>query len=107
QLLRFGLAPGDHERQPAEQDLRLTSVEQRDAAGELVYRAEYDDHREVSLPGGQSVTLPFVVRFEDPSRSRDVQVRFKSIDPNVEVPAEAFHQPTPGGMTVEMSPCAP
>lgn len=106
QLLVFHIPREQSEAQPREQQLRLVESELRGPDGEVVFRAEYDDHREVELPrGGARVAMPFVLRFEDPRRGRDVLVRFKAIEPNVEPPDGAFSQPVPGGLAVERASC--
>ncbi len=105
QVLELGIPNAHAELPPEEQELRLVRSELRGADGAVVFRAEYDDHRAVDLPGGGRLTMPFVLRFEDPTHGRDVLVRFKRIEPNVEAPEGAFVQASPGGVAVETAPC--
>jgi hypothetical protein len=105
EALELRLREGDAEKPPEAQELRLVRAEVRDAEGQLAWRAEYEDYREVALPNGGEVPMPFVLRFEDPRHHRDVLVRFKRIEPNVEIPENAFDQPAPGGITPETVGC--
>ncbi len=105
EVLELRVREADVEQPPEAQELRLVRAEVRGPEGRLQWRAEYEDYREVELPGGGEVPMPFVLRFEDPRNHRDVLVRFKAIEPNVEAPAGAFEQPVPGGLTAETVEC--
>ncbi len=105
QVLVFHIPRSQTDAPPAEQDLRLVESELRGPDGEVTFRAEYEDHREVELPTGERVAMPFVLRFEDPRHGRDVLVRFKRVEPNVAPPESAFVQPAPSGLRVETVGC--
>jgi outer membrane lipoprotein-sorting protein len=105
QTLVFHIPDAHAELPPEQQELRLVRSELRDPSGSVAFRAEYDDHRSVDLPSGERIAMPFVLRFEDPANGRDVLVRFKRIDPNVEPPPGAFEQAPPGGVSVEVVEC--
>jgi outer membrane lipoprotein-sorting protein len=105
EILELRVPARDAEAQPEAQELRLARAEVRDPSGRVAWRAEYEDYRDVALPGGGEVPMPFVLRFEDPRSHRDVLVRFKKIEPNVDVPETAFEQPIPGGVTPEPVEC--
>ncbi len=107
QVLTVHVHEDDLERAPEAQRLRLVKVETFDAAGEPLWRAAFDDHREVRSEAGEVFTLPFALQFEDLRREAEVVVRFEEIAVNVSVPEGAFSQPVPGGLRPETVSCAP
>ena len=100
----------DREQPLLGQRLRLRRSEVFGPSGERQWRATYDDYRVIEDPRSEErprlgVAMPFVVRFEDFRQRADTTVRFKTIDLNVDVPAEAFRQEPRPGIETEMVLC--
>lgn len=104
QVIELAVREHDLQSPPEEQRLRLMRSEVLDARGHTEWRASWDDYRVLPL-GEMGVAMPYEVRFEDPSRGVDTLMRFRSIDLNVDVPAEAFVQSPRSGITVEHVSC--
>mgnify|MGYP001826413803 FL=1 len=100
QELSYSVRPGDRERSPSEQRLRLRRSTERGADGVTRWEATYDDYIEVD---GQS--FPTRVRFVDELNGADTEVRVRSISVDPDVPDEAFRQTPASGMTIETAPC--
>ncbi len=99
--------PFDLERPIEEQRLRIARAELFDATGATIWRITYGDHRVIppSENDAMGVAMPFRVRIEFPTRGEDTVLRFERIDPNVEIPPEAFSQSAPPGASVEHAAC--
>jgi hypothetical protein len=104
QEIDFAIEPGDTQAVPEKQRLRLRRSEIYDAANKTRWRAKYDDFKVQTL-SGQSIATPFEVRIEQPQQDRDTLIRFKQVNLNAEVPADAFQQAAPAGVNVEAANC--
>lgn len=85
----------------ADRPSRLLRVEQRDAQERTLWRVEFADHRR--LAGDR--WLPHRLRFYDGRRRVQLELRMRSMEPDVAVPAEAFQLPPPAGMPLERWAC--
>ena len=100
--------PAEQLQQPlSEQTLRLRAVRVYNAAGSIVWKAEYSDYQWVTGQDGLRVRLPFRVQVLQPSRDADTLVKFEDIALNPAIPGGAFEQVVPAGMVVENAPCEP
>lgn len=102
QELEFEIHPDDFDAPPQEQRLTLARVSVWNARGARLYRVRYEDYKTV---GAGAARLPFTVRIDDFENDSDAILRFQSIDVNVRVPAEAFHQEPRAGLAVESLSC--
>jgi outer membrane lipoprotein-sorting protein len=76
-------------------------AERRDAQGKVVWRVTHDrfaDH------GG--IRLPEVSTVEEPPFHVDAQIKFRALEPNVQLPDSVFRQDPPSGIAVEQATCA-
>lgn len=79
----------------------LMRAERRDAAGTILWRVSDDGWKD--RDGG--VRLPDVEDVEQPPRGVDVEIKFRSVEPNVALPDELFRLPPPEGITPEAADC--
>lgn len=107
QELDLTIRESDRDAAPERQVLSLVRVERFGPNGERLFRVGYEGRTERSTGGttGESLGFPDVVTFEDFQRDRTVRIRFVSMDVNVEVPANAFIQEPPPGVTAEEAAC--
>jgi len=96
----------DMDLPPGEQRLRLVRSERFRPDGKTEWRATFDDYRGVRDEStGARVDLPHTIRFEHPAERADTLVRMKDVDLGIDIPAGAFQQSVPPGMTAETVPC--
>jgi hypothetical protein len=75
-------------------------VERRDAAGRVAWRVRHEgfvDHAGVRLPTRTAT--------EEPGKKREVQVRYRGQEPNVETPDALFRLAAPAGLPVTPVGC--
>lgn len=75
-------------------------AERRDRAGKVLWRVtndKFSDH------GG--VRLPEVSDVEEPPHGADAEIKFRSVETNVELPEELFRLPPPANLTPEPADC--
>jgi hypothetical protein len=104
QEVDLGIGEGDSDKPPSRQRLRLLRSEVYDAKGNTIWRLTYDDYRPIAR-GTYRVTMPFLVRVEQPTAGRDTLIRFKEVALDPDVPASAFSQQPRPGMDVEEATC--
>jgi hypothetical protein len=78
----------------------VVRAEKKDAGGRLVWKLAHEDFEEA---GG--FRLPKRTTVEDPPHKADVQIRFRSREPNVQAPADAFKL-EPKGLKAEEVGCS-
>ena len=100
QVILLDVLAQDRKKLPEEQRTQLAAVTLWDGSGRKLYRIAYEDYQKV-----QGHSLPFTVRVEDFVADADALVRFKSIDVNVAVPADAFAQTPRPGLQQEEALC--
>lgn len=105
QLLELEVAPQDERAPPAAQRTVLRATEVRAPDGALQWRVTWSDHRVVRDATGIETSLPFRVHFEHPGRGLDTLVRFESVEPNAEPPADAYVQQPRPGLDVQTVTC--
>lgn len=91
---------------PERQRLRLLRSERFHPDGRVEWRATFDDYEPVvdQATGGR-VEIPKDIRFEHPEANADTRVKMRDVDLGVELPADAFRQSTPPGLTPEHVAC--
>lgn len=104
QEIDFGIDPRDVGAPPERQRLRLRRSEIYDPGNKTRWRAKYDDFKELAL-GAEPIAMPFEVHIEQPQLDRDTLIRFKQINLNADVPADAFRQTPRPGLPVEVAHC--
>jgi hypothetical protein len=75
-------------------------AERRDAQGHVLWRVTNDDFKD---HGG--VRLPSTSDVQEPPHGADAEIKFRSVEPNVELPDELFQLPPPAGLTPEPADC--
>jgi hypothetical protein len=96
----------DKDAPPDRQRLRLRRSEIFGVDGKSRWRATYDDFRQLALDG-DSVSMPFEVRIEQPQVDRDTLIAFKQISVNIDLQADAFMQTAGAGQSAEEASCDP
>jgi len=67
--------------------------------GDLLYAVALEGHRAVD-----GVRLPKKLRFEMPSQEIELELRWRDVEANAQIPAEAYHQDPPRGVREEHLP---
>jgi hypothetical protein len=78
----------------------VLEAERHDPGGAVRWRLRHEGFEEVS-----GVRLPTRTFVEEPAHHADAQLRFRSHEPNVELPANAFRLVPPTGITPEPVTC--
>lgn len=104
QEVDLGIGEGDSDKPQSRQRLRLLRSEVFDAKGNTIWRLTYDDYRGIAR-GSYRVSMPYLVRVEQPASGRDTLIRFKDIVLDPEVPVSVFEQQPRPGMDVEEASC--
>ncbi|MDB4969547.1 MAG: hypothetical protein JWN44_5236 [Myxococcales bacterium] len=103
EVLTLSTADGGEETiqlDAAEKRWDVMRAERRDAGGKVLWRVTnsgFKDH------GG--VRLPDVSDIEEPPHGADAEIKFRAVEPNVELPEELFRLPPPQGLTPEAADC--
>ena len=75
-------------------------AERRDSSGKVLWRVSNDgfkDHGGFRLPDTSDV--------EEPPHGADAEIKFRGVEPNVELSDDLFHLPPPQGLTPEPADC--
>jgi outer membrane lipoprotein-sorting protein len=75
-------------------------AERRDAAGKLLWRVTNDGFKE-----HDGVRLPDVEDVEEPPHGADAEIKFRSVEPNLEIKDDLFRLTPPEGVPVEAADC--
>ena len=99
------LALPDGGQETIEMDARnktwdVLRAERRDAQGHVLWRVTNDDFKDI---GG--VRLPQVEDIQEPPHGADAEIKFRSLEPNVEIAPDLFELPPPQGLTPEPANC--
>jgi outer membrane lipoprotein-sorting protein len=78
----------------------VVRVERRDAAGKVLWRVTNDGFKD---HGG--FRLPDVSDVEEPPHGADAEIKFRSVEPNVDIAEDLFRLPPPQGITPEPADC--
>lgn len=78
----------------------VVRAERRDAAGHVLWRVTNSDFKDVG-----DVRLPQVQDIQEPPHGADAEIKFRSLEPNVEIAPELFELPPPEGLTPEQATC--
>lgn len=76
-------------------------AERRDAAGKVLWRVTNDGWKD--RDGG--VRLPDVEDVEEPPHGADAEIKFRSVEPNLELDEKLFRLQAPEGVAVEPADC--
>ncbi len=104
EVLTLGLAGGSKETiQLDARDKRwdVMRAEERDAAGKLLWRVTNDGWKD--RDGG--VRMPDVSDVEEPPHGADAEIKFRSLEPNLEIDDKLFRLDPPQGVPVEPADC--
>jgi outer membrane lipoprotein-sorting protein len=103
EVLTLSLADGGEETLKLDaHDKRwdVVRAERRDAAGKVLWRVTnegFADHGGVRLPSTSDV--------QEPPHGADAEIKFRSVEPNVDIADDLFRLPPPEGMTPEPADC--
>lgn len=78
----------------------VVRAERRDSAGKVLWRVTNDgfsDHGGFRLPDTSDV--------QEPPHGADAEIKFRSVEPNVDIADDLFHLPPPQGITPEPADC--
>lgn len=75
-------------------------AERRDAAGKVLWRVTNDGFKD---HGG--VRLPDVEDVEEPPHGADAEIKFRTVEPNLELDEQLFRLAPPAGIPVEAADC--
>lgn len=75
-------------------------VERHGADGKLLWRATDDGWKDQG-----DVRLPDTEDIEEPPHGADVEIKLRSVEPNVELNDDLFRLPPPEGITPEPADC--
>lgn len=78
----------------------VVRAERHDAQGHVMWRVTNSNFKDRS-----GVRLPDVEDIEEPPHGADAEVKFRSLEPNVEIPGSLFQLPPPSGLTPEPADC--
>ncbi len=104
EVLTLGLPDGGSEIiQLDAKDKRwdVMRAERRDAAGKVLWRVTNDGWKD--RDGG--VRLPDVEDVEEPPHGADAEIKFRSVEPNIELGDDLFRLQPPQGVAVEPADC--
>lgn len=104
QEIDLGLSARAAQAAPEQQQLELLRSEIYDRHGHSRLRLRYEDYRWLRA-GSRRVSMPFVVRVQQPRAGNDTLIRFKEIALDAQVPPEAFTQARLPGMEEEVASC--
>ena len=110
QEIELEVRTADVSAPPEEQRMRLRRSELFAPDGSVRWRITYDGYHFVEDPTDQAQTrrglvLPGTIRFEEPARGVDTEVRFGDVSLNVRPPPGAFQQQPREGLRVEEVRC--
>jgi len=83
-----------------DQSWDVRKAERRDAKGNVLWRVtndDFKDHAGVRLPGTSDV--------QEPPHGADAEIKFRSVEPNVQLGDDLFVLPPPSGLTPEPADC--
>lgn len=83
-----------------DQSWDVRKAERRDAKGNVLWRVtndDFKDHAGVRLPGTSDV--------QEPPHGADAEIKFRSVEPNVQLNDDLFVLPPPSGLTPEPADC--
>jgi outer membrane lipoprotein-sorting protein len=78
----------------------VVRAERRDSGGKVLWRVTNDGFKD---HGG--FRLPDVSDIEEPPRGADAEIKFRSVEPNVDLADDLFRLPPPSGITPEPADC--
>jgi hypothetical protein len=103
EVLALGLPDGGEEvikLDARDKTWDVRRAERRDASGKVLWSVtndKFEEHDGVRLPGISTV--------REPPHGADAEIKFRSVEPNVELGDDLFHLPTPEKITPEPADC--
>jgi hypothetical protein len=78
----------------------VTRAERHDAGGKVLWRVTNDGFKDRS-----GFRLPDVIDVQEPSHGSDAEIKFRSLEPNVDIADDLFRLPPPQGLSSEAADC--